>query len=94
MKFVATTADQLGLQALRRVRERFVGQRTGIRVFLLERGIAVRQRLHFLRAELPGVLAARTDALSPRMLRTLEDLSADWRRLDARIEGLSSKIEA
>ena len=48
MKFVATkTADQLDLQALHRVRERLVRQRTGIsnqiRAFLLERGIAVRQ---------------------------------------------------
>src|SRR5215475_13464583 len=48
MKFVATkTADQL---ALHRVRDRLVGQRTGvinqIRAFLLERGIAVRQGLH------------------------------------------------
>ena len=46
MKFVATkTADQLDLQALHRVRERLVSQRTGvinqIRAFLLERGIAV-----------------------------------------------------
>jgi transposase len=47
MKFVATkTADQLDLQALHRVRERFVGQRTGI-TFVLERGIAVRQGLRF-----------------------------------------------
>ena len=43
MKFVATkTADQLDLQALHRVRERLVSQRTGIinqiRAFLLERG--------------------------------------------------------
>jgi transposase len=73
MKFVATkTTDQLDLQALHRVRERFVGQRTGIinqiRAFMLERGIAVRQGLRFLRAELPGILATRTDALSPRML--------------------------
>src|SRR6266536_5913831 len=99
MKFVATkTADQLDLQALHRVRERFVGQRTGIinqiRAFLLERGIAVRQGLRFLRAELPGILATRTDALSPRMLRILEELSADWRRLDARIDGISGEIEA
>jgi transposase len=41
MKFVATkTADQLDLQALHRVRERLVSQRTGIinqiRAFLLE----------------------------------------------------------
>src|SRR5215510_4509373 len=98
MKFVATkTADQLDLQALHRVRERLVSQRTGIinqiRAFLLERGIAVRQGLRFLRAELPGILATRTDVLSPRMLRILEDLSADWRRLDARIEGLTGEIE-
>ena len=43
MKFVATkTTDQLDLQALHRVRERLVSQRTGvinqIRAFLLERG--------------------------------------------------------
>jgi len=49
MKFVATkTADQLDLQALHRVRERLVRQRTGIinqiRAFLLERGVAVRER--------------------------------------------------
>ena len=54
----------------------------------------MRQGQRFLRAELPGILATRSDALSPRMLRILEDLSADWRRLDARIEGLSSEIEA
>ena len=52
MKFVATkTADQLDLQALHRVRERLVSQRTGIinqiRAFLLERGVAVRQGLRF-----------------------------------------------
>src|SRR5207249_2275680 len=60
MKFVATkTADQLDLQALHRVRERLVGQRTGvtnqIRAFLLERSIAVRQGLRSLRSELPGI---------------------------------------
>jgi hypothetical protein len=53
-----------------------------------------RRRSSSLRAELPGILATRTDALSPRMLRILEDLTADWRRLDARIEDLSSEIEA
>src|SRR6201987_2654860 len=66
MKFVATkTAEQLDLQAQHRVRERLVSQRTGIinqiRAFLLERGIAVRQGLYFLRVELPGILAKRTD---------------------------------
>jgi transposase len=98
MKFVATkTADQLDLQALHRVRERLVSQRTGvinqIRAFLLERGIAVRQGHHFLRAELPRILAAPPNVLTPRMMRVIEELALDWRRLDERIEGLSDEIE-
>ena len=91
------TADQLDLQALHRVRERLVSQRTGIinqvRAFLLERGIAVRQGQRFLRAELPRILATPPDVLSLRMVRVIEDLAGDWRRLDDRIEGLSSEIE-
>src|SRR5215468_10792541 len=99
MKFVATkSTEQLDLQALHRVRERLVGQRTGIinqiRAFLLERGVAVRQGLRFLRAELPTILATRCEVLSPRMCRLIEDLAGDWRRLDERIEGLTGEIEA
>jgi transposase len=99
MKFVATkTADQLDLQALHRVRERLVRQRTGIsnqiRAFLLERGIAVRQGLRFLRNELPGILATHSEALSPRMVHLIENLAGDWRRLDERIDGLSGEINA
>jgi len=61
MKFVATkTAEQLDLQALHRVRERLVSQRTGIinqiRAFMLERGIAVRQGIGFLRKNCPPSL--------------------------------------
>ena len=98
MKFVATkTADQLDLQALHRVRERLVSQRTGvinqIRAFLLERGIAVRQGQRFLRAELPGLLASPPEVLSPGMVHVIEDLAGDWRRLDERIEGLSADIK-
>jgi transposase len=98
MKFVATkTAEQLDLQALHRVRERLVSQRTGIinqiRAFLLERGVAVRQGLRFLRIELPSILATRSDVLSSRVLRIIEDLAGDWRRLDERIEDLSGEIE-
>src|SRR5262249_24623004 len=99
MRFVATkTTDQLDLQALHRVRERLVGQRTAIinqiRAFLLERGIAVRQGLRFLRAELPSILAKRADVLSPCMLQIIEGLADGWRRLDERIEGVSNEITA
>ena len=97
MKFVATkTADQLDLQALHRVRERLVSQRTGIinqiRAFLLDRGVAVRQGLRFLRAELPRMLATPPDVLSPRIVRMIEGLAEDWRRLDQRIDHLSDEI--
>ena len=99
MKFVATkTADQLDLQALHRVRERLVSQRTGIinqiRAFLLERGIAVRQGQRFLRARLPDILAMPPDVLSTRMVRVIEGLASDWRRLDDRVEALSGEVEA
>ncbi len=99
MKFVATkTVEQLDLQALHRVRERLVSQRTGIinqiRAFLLERGIAVRQGQRFLRTELPGILASPADVLSPQMARIIEGLAADWRHLDERIDQLSNEIHA
>src|SRR5512143_36136 len=84
MKFVAAkTADQLDLQALHRVRERLVSQRTGIinqiRAFLLERGVAVRQGLRFLHAELPRILAMPPDVLSPFMVPS----SRAWPRTGA-----------
>ncbi len=83
MKCVPTkTADQLD-QALYRVRERLLSQGTGIvnqiRAFLLERGVALRQGLRFLRAELPRILSAPPDVLSSRMVCLIEGLAEDWR---------------
>src|SRR5678816_2189609 len=84
------TDNQLDLQALHRVRSRLIGDRTAvinqIRSFLLEHGIAVRQGPRSLRQQLPQILATRTDVLSPRMLRIIEDIVDDWRYLDDRIE--------
>jgi transposase len=99
MKFVATkSVEQLDLQALHRVRERLVRQRTGvinqIRAFLLERGMAVRQGPRALQAELPRLLAAPADRLSPRMVHLIEELATVWRELDERIEHLSAEVEA
>ena len=98
MRFVATkTEEQLDLQALHRVRTRLAAERTAtvneIRAFLLERGIAVAQGIQRLRRALPDVLAKSTDALSPRMIRIIEALAADWRRLDERVEEVSTEIE-
>jgi hypothetical protein len=50
-----------------------VSQRAGvinqIRAFLLERGVAVRQRPRFMRIELPRLLTGPSDVVSPRMSR-------------------------
>jgi hypothetical protein len=74
------------------VRQR-IGVINQIRAFLLERGVAVRQGFRFLGADLPSILAKRTDVLSPRMSHILEDLAGDSRPLDERIERLSREIE-
>jgi putative tryptophan/tyrosine transport system substrate-binding protein len=56
----------------------------------VQRGVTVRQGLRFLRLELPGILAKRSDVLPPCMVRIIEDLAGDWHRLDERIGGLTS----
>jgi transposase len=98
MNFVAIkTPEQSDLLSLHRVRSRLVGQRTAvinqIRGFLIERGITVQQGPAPLRKALPAILSSPTDMLSPRMVRLITDLSEDWRRLDARIEAVSTEIE-
>ena len=98
MRFVPfKSADQLDLQALHRVRSRLIGNRTAvinqIRGFLLEHGIAVRQGPTALRRALPDILAQRSDVLSLRMVRLIEDLAGDWRKLDARIDIVTSEIK-
>src|SRR5215211_3753081 len=90
------SAEQLDLQALHRVRQRLIGQRTAvinqIRGFLLECGVPVRKGPAGLREALPTLLANRTDVLSPRMIHLIEDLAGDWRYLDGRIETLTRDV--
>jgi transposase len=98
MRFVPIkSVDQLDLQALHRVRSRLVSQRTAIvnqiRAFLLERGIAVRQGLRFLRHALPDILANRADVLTPRMVHMIDELAEDLHHLDTRIESVTGEIE-
>ena len=82
---------------MHRVRSRLVSQRTAIvnqiRAFLLERGIAVRQGLRFLRHALPDILANRADVLTPRMVHMIEELAGDLHHLDTRIDSVTGEIE-
>ena len=98
MRFVPLKSrEQLDLQALHRVRQRLVGERTAvinqIRGFLLEHGIAVRAGPPALRRALPEILADQGGALSPGMARLLAGLADDWRRLDERIGEVTAAIE-
>jgi transposase len=98
MRFVPLkNPEQLDLQALHRVRSRLVTQRTAvinqIRGFLLERGLPVRQGATALRLALPEILSTQSDVLSLQVIRLIEDLSADWRYLDARVASTTAEIE-
>lgn len=97
MRFVwIKTPAQMDLLALHRVRSRLVSQRTGvinqIRGFLIERGIAVAKGPGPLRKALPEILGSRGDVLSPMIVRIIEQLSYDWRRLDTWIDDLTDEI--
>ena len=99
IRFVAIkTPEQMDLLALHRVRSRLVRLRTGvinqIRGFLIERGIAVRQRPTPLSKALSDILRSGSEALSPRLARLIADLVEDWRRLNDRIAIVSAETEA
>jgi transposase len=47
-----------------------------------------------LRQTLPSLLAQRTDVLSPRIIRVLEELTEDWHRLDDRVDAMTTEIQA
>ena len=50
------------------------------------------QGIQRLRKALPDILAKAADALSPRMKRIIETLAADGRRLDERVDDVSTGI--
>src|SRR5580658_2640950 len=69
MRFVPIkTDDQLGLQSLHRIRERWVVRRTAvinqIRGLLLERGITIRKGRLYIEASLPAILEDADNKLS------------------------------
>jgi transposase len=87
MRFVPIkTEDQLDLQALHRVRERLLNQRTSLvyqlRAFLLERGLIVRRGRAYLWSQLPAILADAEGSLSPRLFRLMTSIAQQWRELE------------
>jgi len=85
MRFVPIkTNDQLDLQSLHRVRERWVVRRTAvinqIRGLLLERGVTIRKGRHHIEVSLPGILEDPENKLSGALRVLLAQLQLEMRK--------------
>ena len=97
MRFVPVkTEDQLDVQALHRVRERLMDQRTSLvnqlRAFFLERGLLVRTGRAYLWRVLPEVMAQAEETVSPRMFRLMQAIAQQWRVLEQQMDELDKEI--
>ncbi len=98
MRFVPIkTDDQLDLQSLHRVRERWVMRRTAvinqIRGLLLERGITFRKGRCHLDAALPGILEDATTGLSGAVRLLLAQLKVELDQLVIRLEEVDALVK-
>ena len=95
MRFVELKSrDRLNLQTLHRARSRLVAARNQFRAILLERGHTFRQGRKVLEREIDPFLAEQPSDLSPRILILIEDMRAEWRSLDERIDALNDDLTA
>jgi len=97
MRFVPIKSDdQLDMQSLHRVRERWVGRRTAvvnqIRGLLLERGITVRKGRRHAEAALPGILEDPDSNLSGSLRMLLVQLQRELKQLQSQIEEVDAVI--
>jgi len=98
MRFVPIKTDeQLDLQALHRVRDRWVARRTAVmnqmRGFLLERGITMRKGPSHLAAQLQIILGEGNCSFSGRTQGLLLELKHEWDELERRIEEASVELQ-
>jgi transposase len=98
MRFVPIKSDdQLDLQSLHRVRERWVARRTAvinqIRGLLLERGITLRKGRRYLDEALPGILEDAEAKLSGTLRLLLTQLKLELDQTALRLEEAEALIE-
>jgi transposase len=98
MRFVPIKSDdQLDLQSLHRVRERWVSRRTAvinqIRSLLLERGITVRKGRRYIEAALPGILEDADAKLSGAARLLLAQLKLELDQMAKRLEDADALVE-
>ena len=97
MRFVPIKSDdQLDMQSLHRVRDRWVAHRTAvinqIRGLLLERGITFRKGRRHAEASLPGVLEDPDNGLSGPLRTVLAQLQGECRQLQSQIDEADALI--
>jgi transposase len=98
MRFIQVRRpDQIDLQALHRVRERTVANRTAlsnqIRAFCLEYGIVMRRGTGLLKLDVAAALENDANDLTLAMRSLLASLMDDYRALEVRILSLDREIE-
>jgi transposase len=97
MRFVPIKNEaQLDLQALHRVRDRWMGRRTAVinqlRGFLLEHGLTIAPGPAHLKRQLPSILEDAENLLSARMRTLLIDLRDEWQKLDDQTEATNREL--
>lgn len=96
---VATKSlDQQDLQAVHRVRERLVKERTAIgnelRGLLIEYGEVIAQGNHAIKTRLPQLLEDAENGLTPVVRRLLAQLREQWLTRDQEVEALTRELES
>ena len=97
MRYVPIKSDeQLDMQSLHRVRDRWVGRRTSVinqmRGLLLERGITFRKGRRHAEASLPGTLEDPENGLSGALRMLLAQLQSELRQLQSQIDEADALI--
>jgi len=98
MRFVPIkTEEQLDLQAVHRVRERWVMRRTAVvnqmRGLLLERGLTLPKGRRHLEQAIPGILTNAESKLSESFFVLLGQLNRELEQLSTRIDEMDKLIE-
>ena len=90
------TTEQLELQALHRMRQRAVRERTAVvnqmRALLLEHGIVVPVGRDLFARRLPATFADAERCLSPRLLDVLHRLRQRWLAIDGEVEAATHDL--
>ena len=98
MRFVPLkTKEQLELQAIHRIRQRFITERTAtinqMRALLLEQGIVVPVGRKIFEKKIPLILEDAENELTFSMRALIHQLRERWRHLDKEIDAIITMLQ-